>query len=216
MRQPVSREAPFHPAEAHDGASCQTTAAAGSCAVRADRWPQPDRRRIGELLAGTAAGDTDAFAALYDTLIPHVWPLISAVTGDHQQAQAATQLAFENMWKSAPSCPRDPDAATAWAMAIAMRSASPGGEDDLPDPRPHADPRAQSRRHRVLRVLFMLSAQQRASILLAHCGRLTVDQVAQALDISRGAAATLLRDGLLDLRNLLEGVTGAAAGGDRQ
>ncbi|MEZ0109910.1 RNA polymerase sigma-70 factor (ECF subfamily) [Catenulispora sp. EB89] len=160
--------------------------------------------RLAELLQKVAAGDTKAFATVYGVLAPRIWAMAAAVTCDRDRAEAAAVQAFEAVWRAAPRCPSDPEAATAWAMRIAVDRTIRAATDPRPPtlkPPPLKPPVASERQsERLHPTLLALPERQRDAILLSCYGRLPLRTLACALEVPKQDAAALLCDALIGVR----------------
>lgn len=158
--------------------------------------PESESSRLAELFQRAATGDTRAFATVYALLAPRVWAMAEAVTCDHDRAEAAAVQAFEGMWYAAPSCPSEPEAATAWAMNIAVRqSVGAAGDPRRPALGPPATP--DRRGQHVRQVLLALPEPQRDAVLLSCYGQLSLGALAFALELPKQDAAALLPEALI-------------------
>ncbi|MBS2548689.1 hypothetical protein KGQ19_17610 [Catenulispora sp. NL8] len=177
-------------------------------APRATPSPEKEECRLVEVLQQVAAGDSNAFAAVYAILAPRVWAMAEAVTCGHELAEAAAVQAFEGVWRAAPSCPSDPEAATAWAMRIAVRrtvrATTAVRATTGPQP-PAVKPLAASERQcrHVHQTLLALPERQRDAILLGCYARLPLRTLARTLELSKQDAAALLDEALIRVGKVL-------------
>ena len=165
-------------------------------------------------LAGAAAGDQAAFAALYDELAPAVFGIVRRVLRDPTQAEEVTQEVFVEIWRQATRF--DPVRANVrtWAIMIARRRAV----DRVRSEQAHRDRHAKAvevdpapagpedlaveteERVRARQALAALPAVQRQALELAFYEGLTHVEIADRLDVALGTVKTRIRDGLIRLR----------------
>ena len=75
------------------------------------------------LIARIAAGDQEAFAALYDRLATQAYSLALYVTKDAGAAEDVVQEAFVNIWRMAGSYTVERGSVGAWAMTVVRNRA---------------------------------------------------------------------------------------------
>jgi RNA polymerase sigma-70 factor (ECF subfamily) len=171
------------------------------------------------LLAGVARGDSQAFESLYDELAAAVFGLARRVVRDPARAEDVTQEVFLEVWRKAPRFDRSLGRARTWVMTIAHRRAvdavrrneSHKRQDDrtAPDEVSHDEP-ADSVIHAeeqgaVRECLDTLTALQLESVRLAYFNGYTYTEVAALLEKPLPTIKTRMRDGLIRLRDCLEG-----------
>ncbi|MFF9901088.1 sigma-70 family RNA polymerase sigma factor [Streptomyces longispororuber] len=187
-------------------------------AVRVGRHtePQPD---LQELLARTARGDQEAFAAVYDRVAGAVLGLVRSVVRDHAQSEEVAQEVLLDIWRTAPRYRPEKAPAMAWVMTLAHRravdrvrsaqaSAAREHKAALLDRTPEFDEVSEQvetrlEREQVRRCLRALTEVQRQSVTLAYYRGLTYREVAELLALPLGTVKTRLRDGLIRLRDCL-------------
>ena len=147
-----------------------------------------------------AAGDHEAFEALYLRFAPGVYGLALCLVGDRAVAEEVTADVFANLWAQAPSF--DPSRGTArnWAMATTHRVALATRQRSAP----HNDRAADTRTV----ALGAASDQQRLAISLTCFSGFTPNEVALALGLPAPIVRAQLRDGL---RRMAASHTRAAA-----
>lgn len=90
---------------------------AGSDAARADAPPPPDA----ELLERAAAGDRDAFAALYDRHVRAVFWQARSVVRDHDLAEDVCQETFVVAWRRVRSIRVVDESVLPWLLVTARQ-----------------------------------------------------------------------------------------------
>jgi RNA polymerase sigma-70 factor (ECF subfamily) len=173
-----------------------------------------------ELFVRAADGDQEAFAALYDRLIPSVLGVCIRVIRDRAMAEEVSQEVMVEAWQKASRFDPERGSATAWMTTLAHRRAV----DRVRSEQAHRDRdekvslRDQEREFDVVadevttrlehwqvrQALDELTERQREAIELAYFGGHTYRDVAAVLGIPEGTAKSRLRDGLSRLRTALE------------
>ena len=195
--------------------------AVGTCpttnpAVSARRRPVEE---LHELLAWSAAGDTDAFADFYDATASRVHGLCRRVLRNTALAEEVTQEVYLEAWRTASRFDPERGTASAWLMTMAhrravdrVRSAAASARRDQTWSVSHTTPdhdvtseaaTAQLEAARVRAALDHLTENQRRALELAYFGGYTHREVATLLDLPIGTAKTRIRDGLIRLRDKL-------------
>ena len=174
---------------------------------------------LSDLLAASGRGDDEAFAQLYDELAPRIFGLVARILGDPHQAEEVTQEVFLHIWRNSHLFDPARGSAFSWAMTMAHRRAVDRvrssearrrrdhadaalvrqSQDDLTADAAHASLDAQ----RVRAGLATLTLIQRRALELAYFGGCTHSEVARVLQIPLGTAKTRIRDGLLQLRDVM-------------
>ena len=167
-----------------------------------------------------AAGDQDAFAALYDAITPRAYGLIRRIVRDQALAEEVTQDVMVEVWRTAPRFDNKRGSAAGWILAIAHHRAVDrvraeqaaadrerrGGTSSVPFDEVVAEVTARLEHEAVRRCLRALTSIQREAILLAYYGGLTYRDVAERLGAALPTVKARMRDGLIRLRDCL-GVT---------
>lgn len=171
------------------------------------------------LLARTALGDVAAYEALFDALSGAVLGLARRVVRDPALAEDVVQDVFLEVWKSATRYDATRGRAKTWVLTIAHRRAvdavrrneSARRQDAYaaPDEVDHDEPGAALLRadeHAQVRgCLDSLTDLQLESVRLAYFEGYSYPEVATLLDRPLPTIKTRMRDGLIRLRDCLEG-----------
>src|SRR3954447_8672412 len=174
----------------------------------------------GEALIGRVArGDSAAFERLYDELSSAVFGLARRVVRDPARAEDVTQEVFLEVWRKAARFDSGRGKAKTWVMTIAhrravdavRRSESQRRQDHhgAPDEVTHDEPGdalVEAEEHGAVRgCLETLTELQLESVRLAYFNGYTYNEVAVLLDKPLPTVKTRMRDGLIRLRDCLEG-----------
>lgn len=183
---------------------------------------EPSRPDLSAVMRQVAQGDKDAFAELYDALVPMVFGIVIRVVRNQAQAEEVAQEAMIDLWRQAARYRGDLGPVTAWAATIAHRRAVDRVRSvQAATDREHAQ---AAREHRtayddvaeqvetrleseqVRRCLRGLTELQRQAVTLAYYQGLTYREVAETLSTPLSTIKTRMRDGLIRLRDCM-GVT---------
>jgi RNA polymerase sigma-70 factor (ECF subfamily) len=171
------------------------------------------------LLPQVARGDASAFAALYDVLGASVYGVARRVVRDPDRAEDVTQEVFLEVWRKAPRFDEGLGSAKTWVMTIAHRRAvdavrrnesqkrydGQAGLDEVSHDEP-ADQLLKEEEHTAVRgCLDTLTELQLESVRLAYFNGYTYAEVATLLGKPLPTIKTRMRDGLIRLRDCLEG-----------
>lgn len=175
-----------------------------------------------DLLVATAAGDDRAFADLVEHIRPQALRVARGVVRDPSIAEEVAQEVLTEVWLKADRFDPDRGTVTGWVATLTrrravdrVRSEQAGRDrDDRVARRSQvrevdvvADEVELRLEHwQVRRALASLSDRQREAIELAYFGGHTYRDVARVLGIPEGTAKSRLRDGLLRLREALDGL----------
>lgn len=189
--------------------------------------PEPDLRLVSprgpadvdDLMRRVARGDSEAFEELYDELSPAVYGLARRVVRDPVKAEDVTQEVFIDVWRKSTRFDAGLGKAKTWVMTIAHRRAVDavrrsesqkrqdhhGAPDEVSHDEP-ADAVITAEEHGAVRdCLETLTDLQLESVRLAYFNGYTYGEVAALLDRPLPTIKTRMRDGLIRLRDCLEG-----------
>lgn len=175
-----------------------------------------------DLLVRIAAGDQDAFAALYDMLSSRVFGLILRVLVNRSQSEEVLQEVFLEVWQSAARFAPNKGQGRSWVFTIAhrravdrVRASQASADRDvragLRDIGVAHDSVAEQAElgiagERVVAALGTLPEAQREALVLAYYGGYSQSEIAALVNTPLGTIKTRIRDGLTRLRNEM-GVT---------
>ena len=178
-----------------------------------------ERADIDVLLGRIARGDAQAFSALYDEVSPAVFGLARRVVRDPVHAEDVTQEVFLDVWRQATRFDASRGKGRTWILTIAHRRAVDtvrrgeaykrqdhhGALDEVSHDEP-ADAAITADEHGSVRTcLETLTDLQLESVRLAYFNGYTYSEVATLLDKPLPTIKTRMRDGLIRLRDCLEG-----------
>jgi RNA polymerase sigma-70 factor (ECF subfamily) len=181
--------------------------------------PAHDGPDVDLLVGRVARGDASAFEALYDALSAPVYGLARRVVRDPARAEDVTQEVFLDVWRKAPRFDSEIGKAKTWVMTIAhrrsvdavRRSEAQKRQDHhgAPDEVSHDEPAdlvITAEEHGAVRdCLETLTDLQLESVRLAYFNGYTYNEVATLLGKPLPTIKTRMRDGLIRLRDCLEG-----------
>jgi RNA polymerase sigma-70 factor, ECF subfamily len=195
------------------------TRPARAVASPASTTPEPTTE---QLLVAVGEGDQDAFATLYDRVSSQVLGVALRVLRDRSLAEEVSQEVLVEVWRKADRFDPDRGSASGWITTLAHRRAvdrvrseqASRDRDDRVSRRDEArsfdsvsdEVQVRLDHWQVRRALSTLTERQREAIELAYFGGHTYRDVAKVLGIPEGTAKSRLRDGLLRLREALEGL----------
>ena len=169
------------------------------------------------LLSLVARGDTGAYQAVYDQVVPVVFGTVRRVLRDPAQSEEVAQEVLVEIWRCASRYDPAQGSSAAWICTIAHRRAvdrvrsnqrSADRERHSVPPAAQANPVAEAveadlDHQRVRRCLATLSELQRQAIDLAYYRGYSYSEVAGLLGVPSGTIKTRMRDGLIRLRDCL-------------
>jgi RNA polymerase sigma-70 factor (ECF subfamily) len=169
------------------------------------------------LMARSARGDSEAFAALYDSLAGPVHGMVLRVLRDPSQSEEVTQEVLVEVWRQASRYAPERGSVRAWVLTMAHRRAVDRvrssqasidreqrvarAETDRPYDEVTEVVEQRLEAEQVRRALGVLTDVQREAVTLAYYGGYTHREVAELLDVPLGTVKTRLRDGLIRLRD---------------
>ena len=171
------------------------------------------------LVGSVARGDSAAFERLYDVMGSSVYGVARRVVRDPNRAEDVAQDVFLDVWRKAPSFDLTRGSAKTWIMTIAHRRAVDAVRrnesqkkydgrsilDDVSHDEP-GDALVRTEEHGdVTTCLETLTELQLESVRLAYFNGYTYAEVAALLDKPLPTIKTRMRDGLIRLRDCLEG-----------
>ena len=178
-----------------------------------------DGAELADLVRRVARGDQDAFARLYDATSARTYGVVWRVlrSGDH--AAEVTQEVYTEVWRQAARFEEPKGSVTAWITTMAHRRAvdrvrsvtSEAARDEhyaRVDPEREVDHVWEGVSERldaelVRKGMQSLTPIQREALTLAYFGGYTQTQVAERLKLPLGTVKTRIRDGLINLRDVL-------------
>jgi RNA polymerase sigma-70 factor (ECF subfamily) len=164
-----------------------------------------------------ARGDTAAFDAVYEQIVPSVFGIVLRVMRDPAQSEEVSQDVMLEIWRDAAKFDPGRGSAMAWVTTLAHRRAvdrvrSVQKESDrelrvatadIPYDEVAEAVESGFERERVRRCLGSLTDLQRESVNLAYYRGYTYAQVASLLGVPTGTIKTRMRDALVRLRDCL-------------
>ena len=181
--------------------------------------PSHESADIDALVGQVARGDSQAFGQLYDEVSASVYGLARRVVRDPARAEDVTQEVFLEVWRKAARFDRTLGKGKTWIMTIAHRRAVDavrrsesqkrqdhhGAPDEVSHDEP-ADAVIRDEEHGAVReCLETLTDLQLESVRLAYFNGYTYGEVATLLEKPLPTSKTRMRDGLIRLRDCLEG-----------
>jgi RNA polymerase sigma-70 factor, ECF subfamily len=171
------------------------------------------------LVSRVARADATAFEALYDELSSSVFGLARRVVRDPARAEDVTQEVFLEVWRKAARFDSTLGKAKTWVMTIAHRRAVDAvrrnesqrrqDEKTAPEQVSYDEPAdsliAAEEQGTVRECLETLTDLQLEAVRLAYFNGYTYSEVATLLDKPLPTIKTRMRDGLIRLRDCLEG-----------
>jgi RNA polymerase sigma-70 factor (ECF subfamily) len=181
--------------------------------------PSHDGVDVDLLVGKVARGDAQAFDQLYDELSASVYGLARRVVRDPTRAEDVTQEVFLEVWRKAARFDRALGKGKTWVMTIAHRravdavrrneAAKRSDQQGAPDEVSHDEPAdavIEAEEHGAVReCLETLTDLQLESVRLAYFNGYTYNEVATLLEKPLPTIKTRMRDGLIRLRDCLEG-----------
>jgi RNA polymerase sigma-70 factor (ECF subfamily) len=177
--------------------------------------PLDDREAVEALIARTALGDRDAFAALYEATSAKLFAVCLRVLGKGQAAEDALQDSFVKIWNNAHRYRVTGHSPMTWLITIVRNTAidrlrARRGDRPLDahyetlaagDPSPEQSAMAASDARRVMDCLGELPKDRRAAITGAYLEGRSYADLAEAASVPINTMRTWLRRGLIALRD---------------
>lgn len=161
-----------------------------------------------------AAGDREAFRALYRSLSATLMGVALSLLRDRDLAQDVVQEAFVRVWEKATSYDGEKGAVVAWAIVIVRRLALneirrrrtatvpvEDAEAEVDAILSVAGPDPSGQTVRLKRCLEALDPDYRRAILLTYHQGLTNEELAEQLGRPLGTVKSWVRRGLVDLKD---------------
>lgn len=171
------------------------------------------------VMSRVAAGDQEAFSALYEATSGHLYAVIMKVLRNPALSEEVLQDAYVQIWQNAGSYEAGRGRVITWCLTLAhrravdrVRSVRASQERDLAqgikeyqesydDVEDTVALRLES--ERVNRAMESLNAGQVKVIKLAYYGGYTQQEIARIMDLPLGTVKTRIRDGMSRLRTTL-------------
>jgi RNA polymerase sigma-70 factor (ECF subfamily) len=174
-----------------------------------------------DLVVRAQRGDQQAFARLIVASHPRLFRLAQGILGNPYLAEDATQQAYLEIWRDLRRL-RDPQRFDGWAYRILVRSCYREARRTppwLPDeaipaecePRDLGSLDAVLDRDQLERGFQQLSVDQRAVIVLHYLMDMTLERVAETLDVPLGTVNSRLSRAVAAMRAALEADARSAA-----
>jgi RNA polymerase sigma-70 factor, ECF subfamily len=167
------------------------------------------------LLERVAQADPRAFETLYERYSGRAYAIAMGMLRDAVRAQEVIQDVFLAIWRGAREFDPARGSARTWILSVAHHKSVdavrrsrrnptvPPSETMTSDTDVIEAAQARVDAGHVRQALEVLSAEQRAAIVLAYYGGYTQQEIAQRLGVPLGTIKTRMRDGLLRLRSVL-------------
>lgn len=194
-----------------------TSVVPGQCAAA-----RPQSRELEDLLARSAAGDVQAFAAVYDATFARVLGLALRVVRDRAQAEEVVQEVYLDVWRHAGRFDASRGRAMSWVMMKAhgaavdrVRSAHAQttreeafARSDVRGRAVALDPTfdladAASDAQRVRNAMCRLTPLQREAVEVAYLHGFTYAEVGRLIGVPTGTVKSRIRAGLSALRDVM-------------
>ena len=158
-----------------------------------------------DLVVRAQQGDEQAFALLAGHLYGQLQHIALRILRDPDLARDASQQAALDMWRHLPSL-RDPARFEAWAYRLLVNACKREARRQR-RPAPAAPPLpvgdgfgAIIDRDQLERGFRRLTVDQRTVLVLHHYGGLTVEMIAQVLDVPVGTVKSRMHRALVEMR----------------
>jgi len=174
-----------------------------------------------ELVIHARNGDQEAFATLADTMYGRLHQVAFRILRDRPAAEDATQQAVLSMWRDLPRL-RDPDRFEAWSYRLLVNTCnaefrrrkrslpSIGAQSPL-EPIAADDFGRLFDRDQIDRGFARLSVDHRAVLVLRYYLDLSLEAIAETLDVPIGTVNSRLHRALASMREALDRPSPAAS-----
>lgn len=178
--------------------------------------PEAPPPRLEDLITSVAAGDQNAFEALYHRVSGPVYSRALQVLRDPMQAEEVTQEVLLYLWREAGRYDETRGAAIAWVLTLAHRRAVDRVRSEQCARERHhwlalrdveiaydsvaEEVEARLDREAVRGCLVALTELQRETVALAYYAGHTYREVAEHLDVPLNTVKTRMRDGFARMR----------------
>ena len=170
-------------------------------------------------------GDREAFTSLAFSLSDTLFAVAHRILRDYDSAGDALQVTLLRMWQDLPSL-RDVDLVERWSYRILVRACHDQLRQQrrrapalqlLPKPSPEPAPeQAIADRDELARAFGRLPPDQRAALVLQHYRGLTMQEIAEILDVPVGTVRSRLHYAKQAMRAAIEADARPAAQEGRQ
>jgi RNA polymerase sigma-70 factor, ECF subfamily len=165
----------------------------------------------GDTVRAVGHGDREALAILIDEFAPHVLGMMRQLIDDSSQSSAMTRAVFLEVWRTAPRYNETMGQPLAWVMTIALRRAFDWLRFRVSAPPDYAGGMGMVTQSgdyavemgRVEQALAALTDVQRQVISMSYFEFLSIDEIANALNLPTSTVKTRTRDAVLTLRLLM-------------
>jgi RNA polymerase sigma factor (sigma-70 family) len=178
------------------------------------------RPPLAKLIAESAAGDREAFGAVYRHTAGKLFSVCLGILGNRALAEEALQDAYVNVWRNAASFDAAKGSPMTWLISIAryrsltlrrraVRKVSADVEAEYrrleaPSPGPLADAVASAEARALKICLERLEEAPRKAVLLAYYRGLTHDELSRELSVPLGTVKSWIRRSLSRLKLCLD------------
>ncbi len=178
------------------------------------------RPQLAALIAASAAGDREAFGALYRHTAGKLFSVCLGILGSRALAEEALQDAYVNVWRNASSFDAAKGSPMTWLISVAryrsltlrrraVREVPADIEAEYarledPSPGPLADAVASAEARALKICLERLEEAPRKAVLLAYYRGLTHDELSRELSVPLGTVKSWIRRSLSRLKLCLD------------
>lgn len=174
-------------------------------------------QRLAVLLSRTAAGDAGAFRLLYSATSAKLFATVCRILRERATAEDALQEAYVRIWRRADSFDSSIASPIAWMTTVARHAAIDlvrtgasrvsAASVDMEGLTELSNPTGGSAEDKlgILRCLEELDVEKRSMVLHAYCLGWSRDDLASRFDRPVATVKTILRRGLIALKECLGG-----------